>query len=165
MPRDAPSPDTSAGCVQRAYLYLQRDVDADQRQLMAFDPNEVTRLVGLRPTEAWRRGDPSSHPSGPRRFSSWKYELPEVRTYLTEEVVTPLLDAIEPHAAGIADACRTPGMKAGVTVVIKMSGDRNTVNGDLHVSTAAITYPAQSLQRIFRLGLSIDHDKYVFLPD
>jgi hypothetical protein len=126
MPRDAPSADISADCIQRAYLYLQRDVDAgeppygaDQRQLMAFDPNDVTGLVGLQPSQAWRRGDPSSHPSGPRRFSSWRYELPEVRTYFTEEVVTQLLDAIEPHAVGMP----------------------------------------------IRLGLSVDHDQYVFLPD
>ncbi|MFC3384405.1 DUF4279 domain-containing protein [Couchioplanes azureus] len=158
--------------MQRAYLYLVRDVDVgeppyelDELRQMAFDPDDVTRLVGLEPTRAWQRGDPHPYAPLPRRFSRWAFELAEVRTYVTEEVVSQLLDAIEPYAAGIADACSTLGMRAGVAVVITMSGGRDTVAGGLHVSTASITYIARTLQRLAGLGLSVDHDQYVLLPD
>ena len=56
-------------------------------------------------------------------------------------------------------------MRAGINVVIEMSGDRNTANGGIHVSTAAITYTADTLKRLARLNIMIDHDQYVFLPD
>ncbi|MBM2615910.1 DUF4279 domain-containing protein [Actinoplanes sp. LDG1-06] len=150
--------DEHAHCTQRAYLYLARDVEtgpppysADELRLMSFDPDEVTRLVGLRPTRAGQRGL--------WRFSDWKYELAEVMTYETEEVVTSLLDAIEPYAGGIAEACATLGMRAGINVVIEMHGDRNGL------STAAITYSAHTLKRLARLDVTVDHDQYVYLPD
>nr|WP_308161635.1 DUF4279 domain-containing protein [Actinoplanes consettensis] len=52
---------------------------------MAFDPGDVTLMVGLQPTDSWQRGD--RHPSRPepRRFSSWQYGLPKVRTFCTED--------------------------------------------------------------------------------
>lgn len=132
---------------------------------MDFDPEAATRAVGLRPTQSWRRGDPHPRRTEPRRFSNWTYELPEMRTYSSEEVVIPLLNAIEPHAAGIAEACRSLGMRAGITVVITMSGDRDTSDGSIGVSTAAIAYSARTLHRMTRLNLSVDHDQYVELPD
>ncbi|MGX7671240.1 DUF4279 domain-containing protein [Plantactinospora sp. DSM 117369] len=132
---------------------------------MAFNPDEVTRLIGLQPTEAWYSGDPVPGTSRSRRFSSWTYGLPEVRNYITEEVVVSLLEAIEPYAGGIDTACRTLGMRAGIMVVITMHGDRNTNDGGLHVSTAAITYTLQTLRRLAKLGVSVEHDQYVLLPD
>jgi hypothetical protein len=153
-------------------LYLARDVDSngppysdDELDLMAFDPGAVTRLVGLQPTDSWRRGDPRPGRTEPRRFSNWQYELAKVRTFYTEDVVIQLLDAIEPHAAGIAEACAAFGLRAGIQVVIEMSGDRDTEDGNLHVSTAAITYSAETVKRLARLNASVDHDQYVYLPD
>ncbi|MDG4829053.1 DUF4279 domain-containing protein [Solwaraspora sp. WMMD1047] len=162
----------AAGCVQRAYLYLVRDVEvsgppfaSSDLAAMAFDPDEVTRLTGLQPTESSRSGDRVSGTSRLRRFSQWTYELPEVRSYDTEEVVLALLGAIEPYAEGIHAACRTLGMRAGVMVVITMYGDRDTDDGGLDVSTASIAYGAQTLRRLTLLGLSVEHDQYVFLLD
>lgn len=172
MADDRCSTDFSANCVQRAYLHLVRDVEvtgppftSSDVALMTFDPDEVTRLTGLRPTEAWRSGDPVPGTSRSRRLSTWKYELPEVHSYITEEVVVPLLDAIEPYTESIDTARRTLGMRAGIMVVITMHGDRNTDDGESHVSTAAITYTSQTLQRLAQLGLSLEHDQYVLLPD
>jgi hypothetical protein len=167
-----PEDERSIDCTQRAYFYLARDVDAggppysaDELEQMAFDPDEVTRMVGLRPTTARRRGD--DHPGRPEpyRFSSWQYELAPVRTYCTEDVVTRLLDAIEPHSAAVAEASAALGLRAGIQVVIKMSGDRDTEDGSVHVSTAAITYSAATVKRLARLNASVDHDQYIFLPD
>ncbi|MBL7496559.1 DUF4279 domain-containing protein [Frankia sp. CNm7] len=162
----------TARCTQRAYLYLERDHDpagppySDRdRDQMAFDPDEVTSLVGLTPTEAWRRGDPAARAGRPpRRFSNWKYGLPEVRTFDTEEVVTALLDAIEPHATGITNAYRALGMRGGVMVVIWMHGVRNA-DGDVAVSTPALSYSRQTVQRLAQLQLAVHHDQYIELPD
>ncbi|WP_344615747.1 DUF4279 domain-containing protein [Dactylosporangium salmoneum] len=174
MMDDERSTDFSPRCVQRAYLYLERNVDvtgppftSGDLALMSFDPDEVTRLVGLQPTTTWRSGGP--HPvsgtSRPRRFSSWKYEQPEAHNYITEDIVVPLLDAIEPYTDGIHTACRTMGMRAGIMVVVTMHGDRDTVDGEPHVSTAAITYTSETLRRLVELDLSLAHDQYVLLPD
>ncbi|SDT70302.1 protein of unknown function [Actinoplanes derwentensis] len=91
--------------------------------------------------------------------------MARIHTYLTEEVVIQLLDAIEPHATGIAEARAALGLRAGINVVIEMSGERDTEDGGIHVSTAAITYTADTLKRLARLDIMIDHDQYVYLPD
>ncbi|OHV63654.1 DUF4279 domain-containing protein [Pseudofrankia sp. BMG5.36] len=162
----------TASCTQRAYLYLNRShnfgeppySDSDLVE-MAFDPDEVTSLVGLTPTTAWRCGDPSARADGPpRRFSCWDYELPEVSTFDTEEVVAALLDAIEPHAAGLTRACGTLGMRAAVMVVIWMHGARNEC-GDAFVSTPTLSYSEQTMRRLAQLHLALHHDLNVELPD
>lgn len=161
----------AGGCTQRVYLYLERDVDPvgppyaeSDLDLMAFDPDEVTALIGLQPTTAWRRGDPTPGTLVSRRFSRWQYELPEVDTFITEDVVIRMVEAIEPHAEGIAAACSTLGMTAGVMVVISTRGEYGADDAVV-VSTPAIGYTAQSVQRLARLGLAVHHDQYVTLPE
>jgi len=174
MPEDEYSSAHSINCLQRAYLSLRGDVadggppySAEEQKRLAFDPDEVTRLVGLQPTEASRRGDPHPRRPAPARLlsSDWIYELAKVRTCLTEDVVTQLLDAIEPHAAGIAEACAGLGLRARISVVIEMSGVRDTHDGGVNLTTAAITYTVETLKRLARLILLyIDHDQYIYLP-
>jgi len=162
----------TATCTQRAYLYLESDHDVDgppysdsDLDEMAFDPDEVTALVGLTPTTAWRRGDPSARAGRPpRRLSCWNYELPEVSTFDTEKVLVALLDAIEPYAAGILGACSALRLRAGVTLVIWLHGARDA-DGDVFVSTPALSYRRQTVQRLARLHLAVDHDLSVDLPD
>jgi hypothetical protein len=161
--------DATPTCTQRAYLYLERKTSAsgppyseDELELMAFDPGEVTRLVGLHPTATRRRGDPHTHHPTPHRFSSWRYETSPVHTFFTETVVTGLLNTIEPYTAGIADACRTLGMQAGIMVVIEM-GPRRDDDGGATVSTADVSYSAETVRRLSRLGLALHHDQYVLL--
>ncbi|TXC66472.1 DUF4279 domain-containing protein [Piscinibacter aquaticus] len=41
-------------------------------------PGEITRLLSLRPTQAWRRGEPSHRASDPvHGYGGWKKALPE----------------------------------------------------------------------------------------
>ncbi|MFI5493228.1 DUF4279 domain-containing protein [Actinoplanes sp. NPDC051859] len=149
-------------CTHRAYLYVERDHSAEpaytdaELDRIAFDPDSVTALVGITPTEACRRGDPDPRPGRlPRRFSRWSFELPERETFETEDVVMELLDVIEPYASGIARACDELGMRAGVMVVICVKDGRSPVLG----------YQGQTIQRLARLGLSLHHDLYVDLGD
>ncbi|WP_027342154.1 DUF4279 domain-containing protein [Hamadaea tsunoensis] len=156
-------------CRQRAYLYVARDIelagavpDEHEQILMDFDPAEVTRLTGLDPTAAVRRGEPGRR--GPRRFSTWKLELPEQDTFYTEDVVLPLLDLVEPHADRLQATREQLGLSAGIMVVIHMRGVRDP-DGGLVVSTAAVGYSQATVRRLTALDLSIDHDQYVSLPD
>ncbi|WP_422739700.1 DUF4279 domain-containing protein [Micromonospora sp. WMMD729] len=164
------SADSSPSCVQRAYLYLARDVETagppysvDELQLMAFDPDEVSRIVGLQPTMAWQRGAPHPNRPGPRQFSAWEYSPAPVRTYRSEEVVARLLDDVEPYATGIAEACKSLGMRAGVAVVIEMTARRD--HQDLDITTAAVGYSAETIGRLARLSLALEHDQYLYVDE
>ncbi|WP_432976211.1 DUF4279 domain-containing protein [Dactylosporangium sp. CA-233914] len=85
---------------QRAYLVLQHPVTKDvssysdaELDAMAFDPDEVTALAGLAPTTSYRRGEPDGLA---RRSSGWEYSTPVMDTMITDDVVTALLDRIDP---------------------------------------------------------------------
>ncbi|MEV4349994.1 DUF4279 domain-containing protein [Actinoplanes sp. NPDC049596] len=111
---------------QRAYLFLTREDDGP------FDLDEVTRTVGLTPTRVTRRGE--------HRFDTWSHGRPEVDEVDTEVVVVSLPDAIEPYAQGLTAARRDLDLRAGIMVVAKMYGDRDTADGSVGVSTVAICY-------------------------
>ncbi|AGL13525.1 DUF4279 domain-containing protein [Actinoplanes sp. N902-109] len=148
-------------CLQRAYLYVTSEhraagppyspADLDR---IAFDPAQVTALTGLTPTTSWRRHDHG------HRFSDWTYELPERRTHDTEEVVTALLTILEPHAAALATARHLLDLQAGIMVVITTEAGL-TPDGDILITTPAITYTAETLHRLAALDLSLHHDQYV----
>ncbi len=134
---------------QRAYLVLQHrltkavssysDAELDA---MAFDPDEVTAMVGLAATTSNRRGERG------RRFSGWKYSMPVMDTAITEFAMTALLDRIDPCADGIATACRALDLQAGIRVV-NDDPDR--------AASALIFYSPTTIQRLARLGVWIEH--------
>jgi hypothetical protein len=53
-------------------------------------------------------------------------------------------------------------MRAGIMVVVEVEPGRDS-DGDAHVSTAAIGYGAETIRRLGRLNLALDHDQYVLL--
>ncbi len=140
---------------QRAYLVLQHrltkavssysDAELDA---MAFDPDEVTTLVGLAPTTSHRRGEPDPTYGWGRRFSGWEYSTPVMDTAVTEFVVVALLDRIDPCADGIAAACRAFDLQAGIRVVN---------DGPDGAGSALVFYSATTIQRLARLGVWIEH--------
>jgi hypothetical protein len=153
----------------RTYLYFECEGDfgeppysSGQLDQMAFDPDRVTELVGLTPTSSWRRGDPRPVPKFPtaRRFACWRYELPVEHTYYAEDVVLSLLNTIEPYADQISYTCQTLGLRAGIMLVIEMTGYRDDEGGVI-VSTAVIGYSADTLHRLARINLILQHDQYV----
>lgn len=137
---------------QRAQLVLQHPVtkavssysDAELDAL-AFDPDEVTALVGLAPTRIYRWGRPDRLG---RRANAWQYSMPVMGAMITDDVVAALLDRIDPCADGIAAACRAFGLRAGITV-LNDSPDR--------AARALVYYGPTTIQRLARLGVWIEH--------
>jgi hypothetical protein len=137
---------------QRADLVLQRRVTKDvssysdaELDALAFDPDEVTALVGLAPTRVYRWGGPGG--SG-RRANAWQYSTPVMDTMITDDVVTALLDRIDPCAEGIAAACRAFGLRPGIRV-LNDSPDP--------AARALVYYGPTTIQRLARLDVSIEH--------
>lgn len=117
---------------------------------MAFDPDEVTALVGLAPTTSHRRGEPDPAYGWARRYSGWEYSMPVMDTAITEFVVTALLDRIDPCADGIAAACRAFDLQAGIRVVN---------DGPDRAASASVCYSPMTIRRLARLGVWIEHDQ------
>ena len=103
------------GCVQFGLLRLEAAPGGDDD----FDPAEVTRLIGIEPGWSKRLGDPRRPGTDPvSDVASWRILAPRREELHTEVLVRELLDIVEPHAAGLAEARRRFGLSAGIHIVI-----------------------------------------------
>lgn len=111
MDDDEPMP----RCIQGGHLRLEAEPGGDG----SFDPDEVSRLIGLEPSWMRRSGELRGVDNKPLAAgSSWRIEVPRRDSTHTEAIVRELLDIVEPHADGMATARRAFGLSAGIYVYV-----------------------------------------------
>lgn len=80
-----------------------------------FSPDDVTEMVQLAPTKIWRRGDSVQKMDIKRKHDGWIFGLPRRETYDMDGFLRELLDTIEPHRDGIAEAVRQFGLEKEIS--------------------------------------------------
>jgi hypothetical protein len=133
--------------VEQVYAYLWiADFDCDF--------SEITRLMGLEPTEAWNKGDvvvwkrEGVVKERAWKFSSWALYSPLPRNnLLLDHHITALLGIIEPRKE-VLTYMRSQGWTIGVNCVGEF-----TANPGAHLS-------AELISRCASLSLSVDFDFY-----
>jgi Domain of unknown function (DUF4279) len=118
------------------------------------DISEITRVVGLEPTEAWNRGQAVAAQGGQGakervwKFSSWALYSPLPREVLViDDHITALVDIVEPRRQPL-NTLRSQGIKMGINCVGRILG-----NPGFHLAAPLIA-------RCAGLGLSLDFDLY-----
>ncbi|GAA3204408.1 DUF4279 domain-containing protein [Dactylosporangium siamense] len=133
-------------CVQGGHLRLEPAVDGDQD----FDPAEVTRLIGLEPTWTRHRLDDGVPPY---TASGWWIDLPRRAEFNTEVLVREILDIIEPHASGLAQARRRFGLSAGIYICVEVYQ---------MLGSPRLQLPATTLRRLAALDVWLDCEQDLF---
>lgn len=101
-----------------------------------FDPDEVTRLIGLEPTWKRRSGELLGADGRPiAAGSSWRIDVAWRDTTHTEALVRELLDIVEPYADGMANARRVLGLSAGIYIFVDIYDQLSVPQVQFHVST------------------------------
>ena len=67
---------------------------------------ELTRRIGLQPTEAWHAGDPSPPPRQTRKVSAWHLRSRLPPSELVEQHIIDVLDQIRGHEAAVREVAR-----------------------------------------------------------
>jgi hypothetical protein len=111
----------------------------------------ITQALGLVPSETWRKGDPAT-PKGIRTHTRWSLRSPVSPSHTFQQQIRALLPLLEDHAEGVRDIARR--YAAGIRCYAYYHEEYNP---EVHL-------PADLVQRIAALGLSVDFDLY-FLPD
>lgn len=111
-------------------------------------PSDVTALLGMEPTAAWKKDErvPGA-PRARRPTSAWRLQSPLPRTAAFEDQLRALLDILETKADNVRAAARRYG--AQITCAAYFHG----VNPGFGLS-------ASDLARIAALGLAMDFDLY-----
>ena len=115
-------------------------------------PAEVTALLGLEPTAAWKDGDRvPGRPDARRPGSAWRIQSPPPRTATFEDQLQALLEILETRADQVRAAAKRYHAQ------ISCAGYFASFNPGFGLS-------AQHVARIAALGLSMDFDLYC-LPE
>lgn len=117
------------------------------------DPVEITRLVGIAPTAAWKRGDPTpARPAVLRTQSRWILASPSERSEEVDVQISRLLDELERSAVGVRSAVD----RFGAGILVAMYAEEVNPGASLD---------ADSIRRLAALGLRIDFDIYCLGSD
>jgi len=114
-------------------------------------PDEVTRVVGLAPSDCYSKGDPWRGTA--KRFTSaWVLNSPAGKTEPLESVLSALLDTLETAKAGVLEAGRKFSTQIGVAAYFRES-------------LPVLNLSKELVQRIAQLECSLDIDTYYLGED
>ena len=118
-----------------------------------FDPDEITRRLGLEPTSIKRQASPRPKHSS-WNFSSGKMENDIIDIYKMSSAVVANL---QPHAAKLSDIKRQFNVEAVLQVVLWITTEETK-------STPAIGFEPEVIAFLSTVGASIDIDTYLNAP-
>lgn len=115
-----------------------------------FDPEDVTRSVGLEPTSIRREASPIP------KHSSWKVSSGEVENNIIDvyDMSSALVSRLLPYAEKIARVKQQLGLEAKLQVVLWITTDESK-------STPAIGFEPEVISFLNSVGASIDVDTYL----
>lgn len=116
-----------------------------------FDPDEVTRVTGLKPTSVRRRGDPTGESLGRAREDSWRITLGPVATMDGTAQLVEMLDRIEPVSGALRQLAELRGLSIGLTLVAYVPP---------HYASAVpnVALDHSLLRRLADLGVDLEFD-------
>lgn len=119
-----------------------------------FDPEEVTRRVGLEPTSIKRKGEPKT-----RRHSFWQISSGRVEGDIIDvyEMSSALVTLLAPRSAEIANTRQELALEAVLEVVLWITTDES-------ISTPAIGFDREVISFLHTVGATIDVDTYRNAP-
>ena len=130
-----------------------------------FEPNELTKLINIQPTDFWFKGDelPSlkdvawtktDSPKPTRKETAWHYETEYIETYDIDDLSEPLLDIFEPHTDNIVKFMKENKLNAKLYVFAKW---------DFGESTPGLGASKRLIKFLSKIDGYIDEDLYVML--
>ena len=117
-----------------------------------FDPAEVTSLIGMAPSRAWKKGDLNERTHMERKFSRWSLDSRLDQGWPIVEHMRDVLSQLIPHAEYVR-AARD-----------KFEGWMQTV-AFFHSEAPCFTFDEDVIRDCATLNLSIDCDFYTLYSD
>ncbi len=114
-----------------------------------FDPDEITRLVGLQPTRTNRKGKLRA------KFDAWCYSSGKVIDEVIDiyEMSSRLIEILEPKTSVILEAIERFRLSAELQIILWITMDDSK-------STPAIGFESETIAFLNSVGASIDIDTY-----
>jgi Domain of unknown function (DUF4279) len=120
----------------------------------SFDPDEITRRLGLKPTVSYRPGDPIMRDGkGHRRHYGWIIAVGEQETLKIDDLLRELRERISVSSHTIRQVCNDLDINLVVVCGVRQHEDAET--------TPALFFPSEFVAWVAELGGSLDVDVIV----
>lgn len=120
----------------------------------AFDPAEITRQIGIEPTQTARRGDSIQKTKIRHKTDVWSLSTGKQESLDLDALVRMILDQIGERAPAVAAIRAALSLDAEIACAVYVEGQ-----------TPAISLDRETVARIAALGASIDVDLYILDDD
>ncbi|HLX82520.1 MAG TPA: DUF4279 domain-containing protein [Terriglobales bacterium] len=118
----------------------------------SFDPEYITKRVGISPTDSWRVGDLNPRNSLERKFSRWSLYSRLAKSESLEAHIADVLDQLDASAAAFKE------------VSINESGGMQLV-AQIYSEYPGLHFEREIIQRLGEYRLSVDCDFYYLYSD
>lgn len=113
----------------------------------AFDPAEITRRLGVKPTSQFRAGEPRPTGVGSRRRDGWIIEVGAAKTFEIDDLLKQLKAAVTASPADIQKVTRELNVDAVVTCEVQSTS-----------SMPSLYFASEFVQWAAAVGAAIDVD-------
>jgi hypothetical protein len=118
----------------------------------SFDPEYITKRVGINPTDSWRVGDLNPRNSLERKFSRWSLYSRLARSESLEAHIADVLDQLDGNTTAFKE------------ISINESGGMQLV-AQIHSEYPGLHFEREIIQRLGEYRLSVDCDFYYLYSD
>lgn len=117
----------------------------------SFDPDEITRRLGIEPTTRFRPGEPITKDGrGRRRGYGWWVQVGDVETLEIDDLLRQFRDRVDVSPSTVRQMCDDLGLE-----LIVVCGVRQHASAE---STPTLFFPADFLGWLAELGAALNVD-------
>lgn len=113
----------------------------------AFDPELVTRVLGIKPTATWRKGEVVPRTTVRLKHDGWRIATEEVETVDLPSQVRRVLEKVMPHAHSVRKVCEELNLSAELNCIVYVDDEFPVIHFDRDI-----------LQSIIALNAEVDVD-------
>ncbi len=117
-----------------------------------LDPDEITKLVGVSPTDSWKKGDVNPRNGRERKFGRWSLYSRLARSEEFEAHITDVLAQLDQNSDGFKKVSQA--YKGHMQLV-----------GYFHSSYPGLYFTPETVQGLAKYNLGVDHDFYYLHSD
>lgn len=117
-----------------------------------FDPDEITQLLAISPSEAWKKGDRNEITHYERKFSGWHLDS---RLDQFTPLETQMIDVLD----------QLQGKSLEVAAIKKTHAAYIQLVGYFHGSYPGLHFEAELVSELAKFHLSVDFDFYDLYSD
>jgi hypothetical protein len=118
----------------------------------SFEPEEITRRVGIAPTESWRKGDRHPTRDMDRKFSRWSLRSRLSDDCSLEEHITDVLAQLDQNTIAFQE------------IAAEFGGYMQLV-GYFHEGYPGLNFDSELVKGLAKYGLGVDFDFYNLWSD